>query len=63
MTDAPRSLYWFRVNGMVCPQLIFEPRVGSLDMKPMTDPVKIDPSEFHLTLDELATRYPAPQES
>jgi hypothetical protein len=55
-----RSLYWFNYNGRIWPQIIFEPRVGSLDVKPMVDPRAIDPSEFHLTLDELAAKYPAP---
>jgi hypothetical protein len=60
VNNQPRSLNWFNYNGHIWPQIIFEPRVGSLDIKPMVDPRVINHSEFHLTLDELAAKYPAP---
>jgi hypothetical protein len=61
MNDRPRSFAWFNQFGSPAPQIVFDdPRVGSTDIKPIVER-RLDPSEFHLTLDALVARYPAPR--
>jgi hypothetical protein len=60
MKERPRSFAWFNQFGTAVPQILFDdPRIGSIDIKPVVER-KLDPSEFHLTLDEVAAKYPAP---
>lgn len=56
----PRSFVWLSQFGISTPQIWFDdPRLGPADVKPIAER-KLDPSEFELSLNELAARYPAP---
>lgn len=64
MTESrPSSFIWQRNPfGPPTPQIVYDdPRVGSLDIKPVFE-VALDPSDER-TLDELAAAYPAPVEA
>lgn len=56
----PRSFIWqCNLFGPPTRQIVFDdPRVGSLDIKPLFE-VALDPDDTR-TLDELAAAYPAP---
>ena len=58
--DHPRSFAWVARNGLLFPQIIYEdPRVGCEGLAPVSER-QLLPGEHHLTLDQLAAKYPAP---
>lgn len=58
--NRPRTFVWMYRNGAMFPQIWFDdPRVGCADHTPAADR-PLEPSEYDLSLDELARKYPPP---
>lgn len=59
--EGPRLFAWVLQNGRLTPQIWFtDPRAGSLDMTAVAS-WHLHPSEFELSLDQLAAKFKAPE--
>lgn len=58
--NRPRTFCWVSRNGVPFPQVIFDdPRVGCENLRALAER-RLQPSEFELSLDQLAAKYPPP---
>lgn len=61
--DRPRFFAWVSGNGRPSPQLIYDdPRVGCEGLMIIVQR-RLTDDEHHLTLEQLAAKYPAPAQN